>query len=130
MKKSFSFPIFSSIQKINLPFTIDNCFAIRINQIMFNFNSFNNKVLLISFQSLDSNTYFDGVSSHHYTFIYFNDGSKSTINYLNKISSYDSTFNSKNLISLEIKVEIDNELNNIISNENPLYISIDFYSNH
>ena len=128
-KRSYSFPIYSPQQKINLPFVIDRCNAIRISQLMFKFSDFNKKVLLLSFSSLDSNSYFDGVNNVSYTFIQFNDGSKNTINYINNLPTYDSYFPPKNIMNLDIQVKIDNEYDNIISTENALYITLDFYSN-
>jgi len=128
-KRSYSFPIFSPVQKINFPDPISKCFAVRVNQMTFKFQDFNRKVLLLSLPSLDTNTYYDGVISEKCTFIFFNDGSKSTINYFNNLPSYDATFSARNMECLHIVVKIDGILDNIISPENPLYISLDFYSN-
>ena len=128
-KRSYSFPIYSPQQKINLPFVVDRCHAIRISQLMFKFNDFNKKVLLLSFLSLDSNSYFDGVSNVPYSFIQFNDGSKNTINYINNLPTYDSLFPPRNIMNLDIMAKIDNNYDTVISQNNPLYITLDFYSN-
>ena len=88
MKKSYSFPIFSPIQKINFTTPISKCYGIRINQLTFKFNDFNKKVLMFSLPGLDTNMYFNGFNNcENYTFIFFNDGSKSTINYFNNLST-------------------------------------------
>jgi len=126
-KKSYSFPIYSPQQKVQLPFVVDKCYAVRINQLMFKFNDFNKKTLLISLLSLDSNSYFDGSINVPYTFIYFNDGSKSTINYMNNLNSHDSSFPSRNIMSLDIMIKIDNSYDSTISIENPIYIVLDFF---
>ena len=128
MKYNLSFPIYSPVQKINLPTPIKKCYAIRINQVTFKFNDFNKKVLLLSIQGLDNNKYFDGVKTENYTFIFFNDGSKSTINYINNVTCYDASFTHRNIEYLDIITKIDDNFDGLISTENVLYISIDFFS--
>ena len=125
-KTTLSFPIYSSVQKINLPYPIKNCFAIRVNQLTFKFNDFNKKLFLLSLSSLDNHKYFDGSKLDNYTFIFFNDGSKSTLNYLNNLNTYDSTFKSRNLEYLDICIKIDGNADQVISLENPVYIELDF----
>jgi len=123
---SLSFPIYGPIQKINLPYSIKNCFAIRINQLTFKFNDFNKKIFMLSLASLDNHKYFDGSKLDNYTFIFFNDGSRSTINYLNNLNTYDCAFNVRNLEYLDICIKIDGNIDGLISSDNPVYISVDF----
>jgi len=126
-KITLSFPIYSPIQKINLPTAIKKCYAIRINQVSFSFTKHEQKVLLLSIQGLDNNKFFDGVKSSNYTFIYFNNGNQNTINYLNNITISDSNFPSRNIEYLDVITKIDDQLDSSISKTNVLYISIDFF---
>ena len=45
-KKSSAFPVFSSVQKVNLPFPIKKCFALHINQLTFKFSDFEDEFLM------------------------------------------------------------------------------------
>jgi len=126
-KITLSFPIVSAIQKINLPTAIKKCYAIRINQVSFSFTKHEQKVLLLSIQGLDTNKYFDGIKSTNYSFIYFNNGSLNTINYLNNITISDSNFPSRNIEYLDIITKIDDQLDSSISKTNVLHIAIDFF---
>ena len=133
MKISLSFPIYTPEQRVTLPTPIPSCYAIRVKQLLFRFNQFNKKVFRLSFLNLDSNHYFDGVNLFACTYLFFNDGSKSTINYFNNASAetdtYDSIFNNRYIDYVEIKVYIDNVLDTTINPQNPCYITVDFFSN-
>lgn len=128
MKKiTYSFPVFSCVQKINLPTPLKKCYAFRINQVSFTFTDINKKVLLLSISGLDQNKYFDGVKSENYSFIYFNNGKQNTFNYLNNITIADASFPSRNIDYLDINIKIDDEIDASISKTNALHISIDFF---
>ena len=126
-KKSFSFPIVSPSQIVSLPRPI-LCNHIRFNQVGFKFSVNNKKLLTVSINSFDNNIYFDGVNHINYSWLYFNDGGKTSVSFINNLDCYDCSFETRNINSLEIVSKIDNTYDSLlISPENPLFLSLDFY---
>jgi len=76
-------------------------------------------MFLLSFLNLDSNHYFDGITLFNCSYVYFNDGSKSTISYFNNANAetdtFDSIFNNRYIDYIEIKVYIDGVLDTTIN---------------
>ena len=131
--KSYSFPIVSPIEIISLPTPITDCIAVRFNKVSFKFNDYNKRVLTISLQSLqthNNNIFFKGSNINEpYSFIHFHDGSIASINYVNNQNTYDLNFERRNINSLDITTKIDGDYNSLlISQENPLFITLDFIS--